>query len=1367
MSATPPANTDVPGKYRIPLLLALIAAGLAGNYFRFPIFLNIDFLFGSIFAMLVLQLYGLGRGILAAAIIAGSTYFIWNHPYAIIIMTAEVAVVGWLNDRRKMGMVLADTLYWLIIGMPLVYLFYNVVRQVPFGNTYIAMTKQAVNGIANVLAARLIFNGYAHSSRTVLVSYREIVYNLLAFFVLCPALIMLAVESRTDFNETDLHIRTTLIQDSQLVAQRLETWEENRKSAIINLAEMAASRSTQQMQPYLELAKRSDINFQYVGLRDREATTIAIFPLVDELGQNNIGKNYADRPYIPILKRTLKPMFSEVVVGRVGPPRPRVLMLAPVVIRGEYGGFVVGALNMEQMQVYLDTSVDRHATLYTLIDKNGNVIMTNRTDQKVMTPFVRGKGTLNHLDKGISQWMPVSSPNTPVSERWKKSLYVAETTIGNLAEWKLILEQPVAPFQKTLYASYTGKLTLLFLILLVTLVLAEFISRKMVVTLKQLRTLTYELPVRLFMGGAGVTWPESGIKEVNHLINNFREMANTLSDQFAATRKIAEDMRESRQQLVDIIDFIPDATFVVNNDKRVIIWNSAMEKMSGISKAEMIGQGDYAYTIPFYGDRRQNLLDLLDENNEDLAARYQDVVRGNSTLSAEAFCPALYGGKGAYIWASVAPLFNMQGVRVGAIESIRDTTDRWQAQEALKLAYDEVGMRVRQRTAELDATNTALMAEIAERKQAEKDLRKSEEKFRALFESAKDGIILCNSQGVIVSLNAAFAGMHGYSRREMIQMELHDLDTPETSRLAPERMRRLLAEETLTFEVEHYHKDGHIFPLEVSASLIGIGDEKVVIGFHRDITTRKQAEDALRKSEALYHSLVETSQDLIWQCDAEGRYTYLNLAWEQIFGYELDEMLGKKFSDFQTPENAALDLMKFNRLMQGDSVDRYESIYTGKTGNEIHLVFNALFISDENGEIAGTSGTAYDITQRKLMEEELRQAKVAAETANIAKSRFLATMSHEIRTPMNGVIGMIELLQHTELTPEQHEYAESAKRSGIELVGLLNDILDLSKIEADKLELELSDFELRPVISDIINLMSLQSREKGVKLTSSIDTEVPTALKGDPGRLRQLITNIVGNAVKFTPKGTVALHIRKDTEDEHTATLRFLVRDSGIGIAADKLEHIFEPFTQADCSTTRKFGGTGLGLAICKRLAELMGGRIGAESIEGQGSTFWFTAVMEKQVVDRDALQCVSTPDIREKGLSRKGSGKANNGIRILLTEDDPTAQNVVSRLLKNYGYLVDVAGDGKAALQALQKNDYALVLMDCMMPDISGYEVTAVIRDPASAVCRHDIPVIALTGNAMKEDRDWCIAAGMDDHLPKPLILVDLLAKLEKWLNR
>ncbi|MEI6828030.1 MAG: ATP-binding protein, partial [Desulfuromonadales bacterium] len=549
--------TVIPTKYSIQLLLALIVAGLAGNYFNFEIFLNINFLFGSIFAMLALQFFGPGRGIVAAAAIAGYTYVLWNHPYAIIIMTAEVAVVGWLMGRRKMGMVLADALFWLIIGLPMVYLFYHLVMHVPPSNTYIVMSKQAVNGIANALVARLIFFGYALRSRTSDISYREIIYNMLAFFVLCPVLIMLAVGSNNDYEETDKNIRTTLLSDTKRLSNGLELWLLNRKSAVINLADMAAMRSPQQMQPSLEQAKKSDTNFLRIGLHDKEATTIAYFPMVDELGQSNIGKNFADRPFIPALKQTLKPMLLEVSMGRVGIPNPRIGLVAPVVINKEFGGYVIGVLDLQQMDEILDRGVENNSTQFSLLDKNGLVIMSSRTDQKVMEPYSRSKGTLKHVDARISQWIPELPNNTPISERWKKSFYVSETTIGNLAEWKLILEQPVGPFQKTLYDNYTSKLTLLFLILLLSLGLAEFLSRKNVAALGLLRSLTHELPERLTTDREDILWPDSGIKEINHLVNNFREMADALSKQFCEVHKINESLEwrvKERTAELDVIN---------------------------------------------------------------------------------------------------------------------------------------------------------------------------------------------------------------------------------------------------------------------------------------------------------------------------------------------------------------------------------------------------------------------------------------------------------------------------------------------------------------------------------------------------------------------------------------------------------------------------------------------------------------------------------------------------------------------------------------------------------------------------------------------------------------------------------------------
>jgi PAS domain S-box-containing protein len=1034
MANSPSTSPALVGTYSTPALLALIVAGLAGNYFKYPIFLNIDFLFGSIFAMLALQIFGLGRGIVAAAVIVSYTYIIWNHPYAIIVMTAEVAVVGWLMTRRKMGMVLADVLFWLILGMPLVYLFYSIVMGASLSNTYITMTKQTINGIANALVARLLFTGYALRTQTASVSYREIVYNLLTFFVLCPALVLLMISSRTDFAETNQRIKSLLIENIEQEDLILGSWAESRKATIVNLAEMAITKSPQQMQTHLEQAKKSDSNLLRVGLLDKTATTTAYYPLLDEQGRSNIGISAGDRPYLSQLKQSLKPMLSEALMGRVGLPKPRVFMLAPVVVRGEFGGYVVGVLDLEQIKTHLDKSMKINSTFYTLLDKSGKVFMTNRTDLKIMAPFERGKGVLQKLDTRISQWIPTLPPNTPKAERWKKSFYVAEAGIGAQDEWKLILEQPVAPFQKSLYENYTGKLFLLFLILLGSLALAEILSRRIVVTLAQLSAITRDLPLRLANDGALIAWPESGIYEANDLINNFREMSDSLSGQLVEIRQINESLEQRIEERTEKL----------------------RKSESNLRESQKVGRiGSYVFDI-----------------------------QGDAWLSS--------------------PVMNeIFGIGADYPRTLASWTQILHPSEREQI-------------------NSYFSEIIAEHRSFEREYR-------------------------IVRVN--------------------------------DSMERWV----LGLGKVEYDENGVVSQM---------------IGIIQDITERIKFEEALRESKIFLDSVIEQSPINMWISDDKGSLIRANEALRKHLNVSDNEIVGR-YNIFEDPLVKEQGFMPQVRDVYDKGLTaRFTIVYDTSSVHNLNLENRSQLtlevtispVIDSEGNVTNAIIQHLDISALKHMEDELRNAKLAAESANRAKSEFLANMSHEIRTPMNGLLGMAQLLELTDLTEEQLDYVATLKLTGKNLLSLINDILDISKIEAGKIVYEQSEFSLIQCIKDSVLMQKQAAQEKGLAFDVDLAGNIPPVLIGDQLRVKQIIHNLLGNAFKFTAQGgiTISAHILE--QYDNSVLVQIAVQDTGIGISNDALEKIFKPFEQEHGSTTRKFGGTGLGLSISRRLAELMGG---------------------------------------------------------------------------------------------------------------------------------------------------------------------------------
>ena len=797
-------------------------------------------------------------------------------------------------------------------------------------------------------------------------------------------------------------------------------------------------------------------------------------------------------------------------------------------------------------------------------------------------------------------------------------------------------------------------------------------------------------------------------------------------------RKQAQEERQKALTLLtNVINNTPDLIFVKGRDLRTIMCNNAFAQAIGKPPADLLGHTDVENGWDpelVYGNPEKGIRGFEMDDLETLSGK---VIR----IPSE---PVSVGSEIRMFDTHKVPLRSDTGEVIGVLGIARDITERKRFEEALR----EREVALARFKATLDQTHDCVF----------------------MFAPDTLRFIYCN-RGAVEQV--------GYSEAELFTMTPVDIMPGFTEQSFREMLQPLRdgRRASHVFETVHQHKDGHAVAVEVSLQLVWEqGEEGRFLAVVRNITERRQAEEEIKTRASWQKAVLDYAGYAIIASTPDGIIQTFNCAAERMLGYRAEEVIGKMTpAVIHDPEEVADRAKTFSNELgeqiepgfevfvakvRRDLPNEHEWTYIRKDGSRFPVLLSITALRSSSGEITGFLGLALDITHRKQSEAALRAyaqelelinqsldiALDQAEAATEAKSTFLATMSHEIRTPMNGVIGMTGLLLETDLTPEQRELAETVRSSSDHLLTVINDILDFSKIEAGKMTLEIIDFDLRTAVDEAVDLLAERAASKGLNLACLFHAEVPAALCGDPGRLRQILINLMGNAIKFTEQGDVVLTVALLRQTDTDATIRFEVQDTGIGLSPETQRCLFQSFSQADSSTTRKFGGTGLGLAICKQLTELMDGQIGVDSKLGEGSTFWFTVQLGKQPQASALVTALASQDLQ--------------GLQLCIVDDSPINRRILELYATRWGVRCLMAVNGQQALALMHKaaargQACDLAIIDMQLPGMNGLELADAIKaDPALAPTR----LVLLTSQGQRGDAKAAQAAGYAAYLSKPV---------------
>ena len=781
--------------------------------------------------------------------------------------------------------------------------------------------------------------------------------------------------------------------------------------------------------------------------------------------------------------------------------------------------------------------------------------------------------------------------------------------------------------------------------------------------------------------------------------NQLQDMNSVLEEEIIEKVRAESELDKERVFTDVLFNIAPGMIYLYDDNGKLVRWNKKHEEMTGYTSAEL---------------NHMNLLDWYagDKKSQTAALEGIKMVSQTGFGDAEVVLQTKDGSKiPMYLTASAVEI---EG----------------------KLYFAGIG---------IDITNRILLNERLE-------------KYQVLAEKANDAMLFMDKEGYILEANDAAIRLYGYTLEEFSSMHIFDLRHSNTSSLVIEQMA-LADKEGIIFETVHYLKDGTPIHVEVSSQGTYLRNKRVLLSIVRDIRQRKLSELKLIESEEKFREVAENLGEVIWVHQG-GNLVYISPAYEKVWGRTCQSLYenADSFIDSIHPEDK--ERIKLTYLIPNDiSKELFSEQYKIiKPDGGIRWIWSRKYpIYDQNGRMLRLLSISEDITEIKEYEESLRQAMEAAEIANKAKSQFLANMSHEIRTPMTGIIGMTDLTLRTELKEEQRNYLKIVKSSSKLLLKLLNEILDYSKIEASLVSLDKIPFDIRETINEVVDLFQVGANQKNIVIeVKNIDTKIPKNLVGDSLKLRQVLSNLVGNGVKFTSHGEVTITIDIVEQDEGCMKLIFLVSDTGIGISEEGLDKLFQRFSQIDDSNTKKFGGAGLGLAISKKLVEMMGGNIWVESKEGVGSKFCFSAAfgLQEEYVKSTISEAIDIDYLKKQNT---------NGKKVLFVENDEVSSAFGVIVLEKLGLKVEKAENGKDAIDKFEQGIFDLILMDINLPIIDGFAATSVIRAKEN---KHT-PIIAITAYALHGDSEKCIAAGMDDYIPKPIDIYEMIKKVNFWIKK